>query len=112
MLKHALENLPTICSVHNMQQEVKIYGNIIHDVFSRSKAHGSDGRKLTATDIKNMPSLHNLVRTDQAYKLFKNSFMESQTATLLCVGIGDERIILQWHLLVIKGARTHISASI
>ena len=103
MLKDALENLPTIYSVCNMQQEVKIYGNIIHDVFSRSKAHGSDGRKPTATDIKNMPSLHDLVRTDQAYKLFKNSSMESQTAALLCVGIGDEIIILQWHLLVIKG---------
>ena len=103
MLKDALEKLPTIYSVRNMQQEVKIYGNIIHDVFSWSKAHGSDGRKPIATDIKNMPFLHNLVITDQAYKLFKNSSMESQTATLLCVGIGDERIILQWHLLVIKG---------
>ena len=50
MLKDALENLPPIYSVRNMQQEVKIYGNIIHDVFSRSKAHGSDGRKPIATD--------------------------------------------------------------
>ena len=80
-----------------------IYGNVNHYVLRISKAHGSDGRKPTATDIKNVPSLHNLVRTDQAYKLFKNSSMASQTAALLFVGIGDERIIPQWHLLVIKG---------
>ena len=79
-----------------------IYWNVNHYVTRISKAHGSDGRKPTATDIKNVPSLHNLVRTDQTYK-FKNSSMESQTAALLFVGIGDERIILQWHLLVIKG---------
>ena len=80
-----------------------IYGNVNHYVLRISKAHGGDGRKPTATDIKNVPSLHNLVRIDQAYKLFKNSSMESQTAALLCIGIGDERIIPQWHLLVIKG---------
>ena len=80
-----------------------IYGNVNHYVLRISKAHGSDGRKPTTTDIKNVPSLHNLVRTDQAYKLFKNSSMESQTAALLFVGIGDERIIPQCYLLVIKG---------
>ena len=80
----------------------QIYGGISHYVPNGSKTGGSDGRKLTSKDISNVQSLHNLVRTDQAYKLFKNLFLESQTAALHGVGIGDERIILQWHLLDVR----------
>ena len=78
-------------------------GNINHEVFRRAKASGSYGRKLTAKDIKNMESFEKLLRTDKVHKLLKNLFLESQTAVLPCVWIGDERIVLQWHLLVVRG---------
>ena len=58
--------------------------------------------KLTANDNKNVESFYNLVRTDKVYKLFKDMFLESQTAVVPCVWIRDERIILQWHLLVVR----------
>ena len=46
--------------------------------------------KLTAKDIKNAQSLLNLVRTNEAYKLFKNSFVESRT------GASDLNRTIKW----------------
>ena len=101
MLMDALQNLLfTQRKICNGNQE--IYCNINHHVFRRSKVHGCDGRKLTSKDNKNLQSLHNLVRTDQPKKLLNNSFVESRTIAPPCVAIGDERIILQWHLLVVR----------
>ena len=99
--------LLTQCTICNGKSadgiwKYKVYWSINHDVFIRAKACDSNGRKLTANKIKNVQSLHNFVRTDQAYKLLKNWLVESGTATLPCVGIGDARIIVQWHLLVIR----------
>ena len=51
---------------HYATESQKIYGNIDHYVLNRIKACGSDGGKLTAKGIKNVQSLHNLVRTNAA----------------------------------------------
>ena len=91
-----------LLSAKYAMESQQMYFNINHHVFRSSKAHDCDGRKLTSTDNKNLQSLHNLVRTDQPYKLFKNSFVEAQTVALPCVVIRDKRIILQWHLLVVR----------
>ena len=61
-----------LLSAQYATESAQIYGNINHYVFRRVKARESQGGKITAGQVKDMESLRQLVRTDQAYKLFKN----------------------------------------
>ena len=50
----------------------QVHGNISHYIFRRAKARRADGQRFKALDVKNMKSLSEMIKTDQAYKLFKN----------------------------------------
>ena len=50
----------------------QVHGNISHYIFRRAKAQSADGKRFKALDVKNMKSLSEFIKTDQAYKLFKN----------------------------------------
>ena len=50
----------------------QVHGNISHYIFRRAKAQRTDGQRFKALDVKNMKSLSEMIKTDQAYKLFKN----------------------------------------
>ena len=61
-----------LLSAQYATESQQIHGNINHYVLRRAKARSVEGKKITAKDVKDMANLHQLVRSDQAYKLFKN----------------------------------------
>ena len=61
-----------LLSAQYATESQQIHGNINHYVLRRAKARSTEGKKITAKDVKNADNLHRLVRSDQAYKLFKN----------------------------------------
>ena len=61
-----------LLSAQYATESQQIHGNINHYVLRRAKARSTEGKKITAKDVKNTNYLHHLVRSDQAYKLFKN----------------------------------------
>ena len=61
-----------LLSAQYATESQQIHGNINHYVLRRAKARSTEGKKITAKDVKNADNLHHLVRSDQAYKLFKN----------------------------------------
>ena len=61
-----------LLSAQYATESQQIHGNINHYVLRRAKARSVEGKKITAKDVKNVQNLHHLVRSDQAYKLFKN----------------------------------------
>ena len=61
-----------LLSAQYATESQQIHGNINHYVLRRAKARCADGKKITAKDVKDTNNLHLLVRSDQAYKLFKN----------------------------------------
>ena len=61
-----------LLSAQYATESQQIHGNINHFVLRRAKARCVDGKKIRAKDVKDTNSLHQLVRSDQAYTLFKN----------------------------------------
>ena len=61
-----------LLSAQYATESQQIHGNINHYVLRRAKARSAEGKKITAKDVKDAHNLHQLVRSDQAYKLLKN----------------------------------------
>ena len=65
-------SIDDLLSAQYSTESQQIHGNINHYIFRRAKARSRDDQKIRAGDVKNKESLHELVRSDQAYKIFKN----------------------------------------
>jgi hypothetical protein len=62
-----------LLSVQYAIESKQVQGNINHYCFRRAKArHHNDGKTITAATVKDADNLRQLVKKDQAYKVFKN----------------------------------------
>ena len=66
------KSIDYLSSAQYATESQQIHGNINHYVFRRGKSRTRDGNKISAGDVKHTDSLHELVKSDQAYKIFKN----------------------------------------
>ena len=61
-----------LLSAQYATESQQIHGNINHYVFRRGKSRTHDGKILSARDVKHADTLQELVKSDKAYKIFKN----------------------------------------
>ena len=66
------KSIDYLLSAQYATESQQIHGNINHYVLRRGKSRRPDGKKICAGDVKHTESLHHLVKSDQAYKIFKN----------------------------------------
>ena len=66
------KSIDYLLSAQYATESKQIHGNINHFVLRRGKSRKPDGKKICAGDVKHTESLHQLVKSDQAYKIFKN----------------------------------------
>ena len=66
------KSIDYLLSAQYATESQQIHGNINHYVLRRGKSRRPDGKKICAGDVKHTESLHQLVKSDQAYKIFKN----------------------------------------
>ena len=66
------KSIDYLLSAQYATESQQIHGNINHYVLRRGKSRKPDGKKICAGDVKHTESLHQLVKSDQAYKIFKN----------------------------------------
>ena len=66
------KSIDYLLSAQYATESQQIHGNINHYVLRRGKSRRPDGKKICAGDVKHAESLHQLVKSDQAYKIFKN----------------------------------------
>ena len=66
------KSIDYLLSAQYATESQQIHGNINHYILRRGKARRPDGKKICAGDVKHTESLHQLVKSDQAYKIFKN----------------------------------------
>ena len=113
---HHPKSIKYFFSAQYATESQQIYGNINHYVFRRAKANGGDDWKPTPKEIKNVKSLRNFVRTDQAYKLVQNSsFGVTNCCLILCRDWewqNNPTVAPACCKSWLKGAKPNISASI
>ena len=66
------KSIDYLLSAQYATESQQIHGNINHFVLRRGKSRKPDGKKIYAGDVKHTDSLHQLVKSDQAYNIFKN----------------------------------------
>ena len=66
------KSIDYLLSAQYATESQQIHGNINHYVLRRGKSRRPDGKKICAGDVKHTESLRQLVKSDQAYKIFKN----------------------------------------